>query len=355
MKPVRVTIVGAGKRVVETALPALLAAETDFEVRAIFARSEREMVCGPTRRFAVSGIDGLTAADVAETDLFYVAVGKGAVSTVLRTLTKFDVSQKALLLDTPVLLWKQLHSLKVLERFGSASVAEDCVALPWYEAIANFRRSRGLPPPSRIRFDRSAYKYHALAMAKSLLEDPDVVAGSVVRHPDGRSTRTLRFARGGTVRMDEPRDYARGVIHLEWTGVVITDGGSAVTTADFSDPRSERIDLVPWIEAGACVGIRAGDGAVRLDAAEQSLQHVRNPALSITSRMEDWKRIGFLRLLRRLRSGDPGYPILAGLDDSLVDTQLERLRRYRRNPFTTIGTASGRRMLTMLARVFGHG
>jgi hypothetical protein len=349
MNPLRVSIVGAGKRVIEAALPALYAARADFAIHAVFARADRSLTTPDGGTMPVRALASLTAADVAATDAFYVAVGKGAVATVLRSLTRFDVSKKTLLLDTPVLLWKQVHHLALIERFGRGMVTEDCIALAWYDTVAAFRKARGLGPPAAVEFHYSAYKYHGLAMAKTLLDDPTIASGKVVGRRSATPQRDLRFAKGGRCVVDEPRDYSRGWTTLRWQDVTISDANPGAGDG----PNHERLQIV--LEGAACVGFRIGAVQTRLDAAEISLQQCANPQVSVTARMEDWKRIGFLRLLRGLRAGDPGYSILAGLDDSLVDMQLEKLGSYRRNPLTSIDRGSARFILSLVSRIVGRG
>jgi hypothetical protein len=50
--------------------------------------------------------------------------------------------------------------------------------------------------------------------------------------------------------------------------------------------------------------------------------------------MEAMKRVGFLRLLRRLASGKGAYPVEQALEDMVVDYHLERFGRYLATPLT---------------------
>lgn len=348
MKKLRVSIVGAGKRVIETALPALAAASGSFEIHGIFGRKERPLVLDESRTLPVRTLESFSDADLAATDVFYVAVGKGAIGAVLAALTRFDVAAKTLWLDTPVLLWKQIHHLPRIERFAKAEVPEDCIALPWYDVVKTFRAQRGLGAPLAVRFHQSAYKYHGLAMAKALLEDDRIVSGSVKRGAGDQAERRLRFARGGSASVLEPRNYSVGFTVLAWKELVITDAPSGRLAVN---PPIVQLDM--RLDGDRVAGFRAGDAAVELDDAERSLQLCRGSALSLTARMEDWKRIGFLRLLRRLARGEKGYPALSGIDDSLVDWQLDKFRYYRRNPFTSIDLASARGCLARVGRFLG--
>ncbi len=362
-KKTRVTIVGAGKRVVETAIPAFLAAAEHYEIRAVLGRSERPIEVDG-HFFETKRLLDLEASDVEDTDLFYVAVGKGAVPSVLTALTRFDVGKKALLIDTPVLLWKHVRYLDLIDRFGSASVPEDCITLPWYDAVFEFARRRALGPVRSASFFRSAYKYHSVAMARAILGTNELVAARASRRDgsdgkdaiEGTVTRRYEFEDGRFVVVGEPRDYAVGSIQVEFA----SHGSKARFVSDRAEDRTtidgkgERALLEPILDGEHCVGVRVEDVEMRLDPREASLMRILDPKRSVTARMEDWKRVGFLRLLRRLHAGEPGYSVLDGLDDALVDMHLERLGRYRRNPITSVKVASGRRCLSMLSRLLAR-
>jgi hypothetical protein len=65
------------------------------------------------------------------------------------------------------------------------------------------------------------------------------------------------------------------------------------------------------------------------------------------------KRVGFLRLLREVAAGRAAWPLVEGLDDTVVDWQLERLGRAL--PWWLCGprTAHGRLALRALTRLGG--
>ena len=349
MSKIRTLVFGVGKRVVETALPAFHRADDRFEIAAVFARSARTLTIDG-REHRVRAVNELSAADVGNADLIYIAVGKSAVRDVARRLRAFDVSKHSLLIDTPVVTLKQLDVVRDLERFGRTSVAEDCIALPWYDAIAELARG-ALGELRSVRFDRSAYKYHGNAMAKTLLRAGEVVTATVSRVGNGVE-RSFAFENGKTAVIVEPRDYAIGHVRCDGAAACVDDVHSdSATTRD----GKRRIVLSPWLDGERCVGVRAGDVEVRLDAAEASLMSVRPSAASVTARMEDWKRVGFLRLLRRMGRGESAYPLAAGLDDMLVDWNLERFGRYSNRGMLAPRTFMVASVLPTVTRWIGRG
>ena len=63
--------------------------------------------------------------------------------------------------------------------------------------------------------------------------------------------------------------------------------------------------------------------------------------------MEAMKRVGFLRLLRRLAEGRRGYALEQGLEDTVVDWCLERLGFYVGTPLTSPRSTLGRGLLSL--------
>lgn len=349
MSKIRTLVFGVGKRVVETALPAFHRADDRFEIASVFARSARTLTIDG-REHRVRAVNELRAEDIANADLIYVAVGKAAVRDVARRLRAFDVSKHSLLIDTPVVTLKQLDVVRDLERFGRTGVAEDCIALPWYDVIFELERG-ALGEVKSVRFDRSAYKYHGNAMAKTLLRAREVVTATVSR-VGSCVERAFAFENGKNAVIVEPRDYSIGHVRCDGANACVDDvHGDTATTRD----GKRRIVLSPWLEGERCVGLRAGDVEIRLDAAEASLMTARPIAASVTARMEDWKRVGFLRLLRRISSGQSAYPLAAGLDDMLVDWNLERFGRYSHRGMLAPGTFMVRSLLPAVTRWIGRG
>lgn len=307
----RVMIVGVGKRVREVALPAFARIADRFEVADLRARTAREASDGLQ---AVRAFDALTAEELAAVDLVYVAVGKPAVPAVLGRLARFDRSAVELLIETPVLVVKQFRHAPLLTGWRRTTVAEDCAWLPWIDVV-RAAEATWLGPVREVRFAHSAWKYHGLAMLKTLLGDDRIRTAKRIGPIDG-GRRELRFAAGGVGVVLEPRDYATGSFTVTGDGGTLSDA-----------PSDDAVRLQMTFDGAVVRGFAAGDARTTLDDDEAALQEPRPTDAGVTARMEDWKRIGFLRLLRAIAAGDGAYPLGQGVDDMLVDDLLDRIGR----------------------------
>jgi hypothetical protein len=343
-------IIGSGKRVREAALPAFLAAGDRYRIGGVYSRTQKRIEAAG-RAFDVAPLAQLDTGALAGVDLVYLCVAKHAVPAVLGALARLDVSGTALLIDTPVLRFRDLGHLRLIERFRAAWVAEDCSVLPCFDAIAAARAALGLGAVRRVVLDRSAYAYHGIAMGRALLGEGRVRRArraSEGRDPRGegdRARRTVVFEDGGELAVLEPRDYALGRIRVECErGAIADDPGHADATR-----------LAAVVEDGACTGFSVGATRIALDPAERELlgRRLLAGAEGVTVWMEGMKRAGFLRLLRSIDAGEGAYPLERALEDTVVDYHLERLGLYFANPLTSPHFASARLALRLVTRFAG--
>jgi len=316
MNPRRVWIVGAGKRVRETALPAFLSLPESFTIAGVLARTGRDVEMAG-RRFAIRALSQVSAQEFAPGDIVYVAAAKDAVPSVLLSLATLDRARLELLIDTPVLRFKHLRHAHLLEGWSRASVAEDVAWLPWYEAA---RAAVG--DVRSVLFDRSAFAYHGLAAAKTLCHATRLVRARRTKLAGGAARREIEVDGGRRAVVIEPRDYATGRFALEGTRGRVTDR---------REPGEDALLLEPIVEDALCTGFHAGDVVTRLTREESLLTRGDAPGASVTARMASMKRIGFRRLALAVAEGRGAYPIQQGLDDMTVDWFLERLGRWRAN------------------------
>ncbi|MCE9594825.1 MAG: hypothetical protein K8S98_11600 [Planctomycetes bacterium] len=343
MTPRRVWIVGAGKRVRETALPALAAAGDAFEVLGIFGRSARnETLAGKSRE--IRPLASLVASDLSRADLVYLAVGKQSVPEVLATLARFELGNVDLLIDTPVLLLKHFRHSARFRLFRNAWVAEDCAFLPWFDVVRAEFAGGALGPLREARLMHAAYAYHAFATLKALFGVERIAGARRVRDGNG-SRRLVRIDAERSALIAEPRDYSKGWIELVCARGAIIEGRSGA---------SGSLSLDPIVESGACVGFRVGERTLRLAAREIELMSGPAPTLGVTARMEAMKRVGFLRLLESIAAGRGAHPLASGLDDMLVDYWLEKTGRWSANSLTSIDSALARGLYGTLSRVVGR-
>lgn len=341
-------VVGSGERVVGSALPALVAAGDRIRIGGVFSRRAKRIEAAG-QSFDVAPLEALDGPALAAADLLYLVVAKPAVPEVLRQIVAHDVSGLDLLIETPVMRFRQLGHLHLLAPFRQAWVSEDTVCLPAWDAVEAFRAARGLGPVRRATLERSAYAYHGLAMGRALVEGGRVLRGRRTSVASG-VRREVHFEGGGELVALEPRDYAVGRVRLECEQALISD--------DPADrPRAHR--LAALLSGDECAGFRVDDVETALDPAERALMGTPlgsgpDPeAAGVTVWMEGMKRVGFLRLLRRIADGAGAYPLERALEDTVVDHHLERLGRYRPNPLTTPRGVRAPLFLRALTRLGG--
>ncbi|MFT5286288.1 MAG: hypothetical protein ACI8TQ_002456 [Planctomycetota bacterium] len=338
----RVLVIGSGKRVREAGLPALVRIESDFELTHIAARTAKQIQVGD-RSFEVVPLDGMNADWIKNTDLIYLAVTKDAVPSVLTKLSAYDVSHIDMLIDTPVVRFKHYRQVAKLSKYRNCWVAEDCTVLPWFDVVNDAINAGLIGELKSALFHRSAYAYHGVATAKTLLGDFRVKRGNRKKSSGGQGSRRMHFSNGRIANIVEPRDYSVGYVRLEGTKGSISDGEGV------ADHR-----LVPIVEDERWVGFRIGEYERRLDEDEIALLGSDDPTKQVTARQDDLKRVGFLRLLRAIRDGRGGYPVEEAIDDMVVDYHLEKVGRYFDNPFTSPRYGLGRWLLSTLTRATGR-
>jgi hypothetical protein len=330
-----VLVVGAGKRVETDVQPALLAARDLWRVHRVLARGARRLPIADTS-FEVVPLDALTQADLDACALIYLAVTKEQVPAALARLRRLDVSRLELLIDTPVLLPKHLAQRRHFAAFQRVSVAEDCVALPWFDAV----RAAGLAPTDAL-FDRSAWRYHGLATAKTLLGSREIRVAR--RTPvKGGARLELTLANDAHATILEPRDYRAGHVRLSGPSGVVSD-----------DPRATDVTPLRAVaERGECAGFACGAAVTRLDPAERWLFGPLREGETVTAHTEDCKRVGLLRLLRELHAGRVLYELDEGLEDSLVDWLLEKRGKWKPG-LLSVKSPAGMRFLSLVTRPLG--
>jgi len=330
-----VWIVGAGKRVRETALPAFLSLPGRIEIAGVFARSARDLDAAG-RKFAIRALADARATEFAAGDIVYVAVGKDAMPSVLQQLTTFDRAQLELLIDTPVLKMKHLRHAVLLHGWRRATVAEDVVHLPWIETV---RAASG--DVRSVTFDRSAYAYHGVAQSKALCGSR-LVRARRTKLGSGSARRELEFDNGARAVVIEPRDYAVGRVVVE---------SARGTFADRFEGGESGVQLTPIVESGACVGFRIGDITTRLAPEEIALAAGPPADTSVIARMEPLKRVAFRRLAAELSDGRGGYSIADGLEDMSVDWFLERFGAWKSGGFRDLRNGRAVRVWSAIGRL----
>ncbi len=332
--PRKVLILGSGQRIVNAALPAFEALPELFRVDGIFARSEKKLVTKNGER-QVEPLERLDASRLRGVDLIFICVSKPAVPSVLEFLGRLDVSQTDLLIDTPVLQFKHLSHFGKFASFRKVWVAEDMSTLPWMETLDLAREAESMGQPESLTLYQSAYAYHGLALAKTLLGGAAIKSAKRRRTGGKSSVRKLNLSGGKSCLIHDPRDYASGHFALHMKGGSICDR-----------PHRDHLHIDGIVEeqdgclryVGFQIEGKRGVYATRMEAYESELFGPVDPEKrneSVIAHMDAFKRVGFARLLVHIHAGKGAYPLLEAIDDMWIDYVVEKTGRWFSSPMTS--------------------
>lgn len=355
MSPRRLVVLGAGQRVREAILPAVAALPQRWVVDGVFARSEKTIDARGVS-YRTESFDALSKARLDGVELVYLCVAKHAVPLVLRRLVECDVGRLQLLVETPVLLFKQLGALTLFDAFAAVHVSEDTSTLPWIETLAAARAAGLLGAPRRVVFEHSAWRYHGLAMTRTVLGCDTIVRAARKGREVDKGRVTLHLANGAQGEIIEPRDYSSGHWVLHCALAHGRDAGDTddVLVTDAAHGLPGALRLQPLIEGGRCRGFRLGEITTELSAAESELLGDVPLDATATALTDRLKAVGLMRLLTALHEGRGGYPLELGLDDMLVDYLLEKCGRWRRTPLTSLRSPVGRAVLPRVLKLLSR-
>ena len=338
-----VIVLGSGKRIQDAALPALARMDDRFELRSVFAKTAKTIEV-EGRKIEVRPLDSVILGDLHPGDLVICAVKKSAVPHAIREVARLAPGALDLLVDTPVLLFKHLGHLRRFDAFRHAWVAEDTLTLPAFDPVRAAIASGAIGELTHAIFQQSAWAYHGFAMAKAILGLSFIKSARRRPIQAPYAWRAGQLANGARFEVLEPRDYPIGRMLF---------AGTAGSIADYPqrEPNQQQLEMI--VDGKQVTGFRVGDHICELDDAERSLMDPVDGPGGATATMEAQKRVGFLRLLRRIESGEGAYPLEQAIDDSVVDWHLHRFGRYIANPLTSPQFGSSRLALRALTKFGG--
>jgi hypothetical protein len=354
MQRQRVVLIGAGRRILTHVLPVFEALEDTYELSATYTRSPESVATRHELRplSELRSLEGI--------DLVHVAVDKDAIPEVLKTLAELGPAHTDLMIDTPVLRFRHFLHLQWLDHFRSTWVPEDCATLPWIPAVQRAIAAGDIGDLHTLHFDRTAYAYHGLALAKTLAAGASstsgrITSGRVRRVSAGLQERRLRLSNGLRLVIVEPRNYLRGHLRLIGSRGVITERREGA-------PNDLWIQMT--LEGERIRSFRVGDHEEHLSEVESdltipaspeevALASVLRPDASVFARQGLLKRVGLYRLLRNLHAGRGAYPLLDGVDDMVCDYFLEKIGCWWDTPFTNPSSAPARLLYRSLSFLGG--
>ena len=277
-----IVIIGAGKRVREDVLPVFESMIKNQENISVYAKHESG-IFGRYRPLLVKSINDLSASDVKNTKLIYVAVPIHEAVFVAKKLKKIVPENVKIIWDTPISK-KVLDALNILKKHQKF-VAEDSSYLPWLELIENKKGTK----LNQILIDKGGYLYHATAFVSEIqkrINGQDCLQKLNIK----KSKTELSYNLGNKVSVIIKliRSYNKGKIKLFFNnGSEVILGGEG----------SHSIIKIIKNKYGQCSGFSLGNKIHKLSTIESDLMgYVRNEDDIITMMLKI-KRVGLRRLI----------------------------------------------------------
>jgi len=171
----KVAIIGAGRRVERTILPALKILGGNAENIHIIGRNI-EKTRDFCKRKRVTFCTGLNNDNIKAFSLIIIAVSNASTADVIKNLARLPVTHIILFIDTPVLVAvRDLAQIKNFTKFKKVLTTEGWVALPIIRIASELIKSKYIGVPRKIYLFNAHFKYHAVAGLKKLIEEKYIV------------------------------------------------------------------------------------------------------------------------------------------------------------------------------------
>jgi hypothetical protein len=330
--PATVALVGLGRRARQTILPALHALGDRIELTGVFTRTARtEELFGGAR--TVHTRDDLTSADLSDVNVVVVAVDLRSVPGVLDQLAAAGTGTATVMLDTPVVHYRDVAVLEGFDRFGEVLVSEDCLALPPFVLARHLLDEGRLGELRKAYLFHSGYRHHALATLQGLVGSGRPTRLRVRRFGRGSAEVRVSFRGGVEATLVEPRDYGVGRFLV---------AGTKAFVADYPITHKDAIEIGYALDDGQYRGLLLDGEPVPPDDLDLTFVQGVPRDLEDTSTMALLKVRGFMSLVDAVIAGHPQprkLPVDALVDDLSLRVA-ERLGVFADAPVGEVGAAS---------------
>ena len=161
-----IVLIGAGKRVLNTIIPAILCTKNKFNISHIIGTHSKKITIG--NHFEINTSTSLKDVPIKKVDILFIAVPPDTVHKVLKSLSIVDTSHIILFIDTPVCLPQTIGILRYQKKYKHCFTTEDFIGLLPYKIAKETIKKNNLGPILEIEFVHYGFKYHALATIKYL-------------------------------------------------------------------------------------------------------------------------------------------------------------------------------------------
>jgi predicted dehydrogenase len=344
----RVLVVGAGRRVEETIVPALMCLTGDVEVVGVWARRSRKLSFYGGE-FTVQTETSPAAFDLSQVDSIIVAVTRAQVPAVLAALAPYQTGHIALMLDTPVLDPGDFAATRAFRRFRRVVSSEDAIALPPVATARDILQRGDIGELRSVCLFHSGWRNHALASLRSFVGMRRPSRITVRRWNPKWSETRVRF---GGVRASVIQPHVHGNGRL----LVVGERGAIV---DYETDRSDAIRIGYVVDGGVYRGSTIDGERVESERDERFFTNLPRSGLPNPTLDNMFKIRGFMELVAEVNQERPGLAYDAY--DSIYDHQAMRLAE-RLPAFVDVALPGGRsvfdggiRAVAGLARVARRG
>ena len=232
----KVLLIGSGNRIQNNFLPALQCVSDQFEVSGIYSKTliNAQSVA---EKWGVRAVEDLKSVNFDEIDVVMISISTHAVPSILKQLQPHGKNLH-LLLDTPVM--DGLHNalnLKLLRVFKNVQVAEDFMNFPQFSLIRSLIAKQCAGDVRSVRLEHTGYRYHGIALAKSLLGFPKIKKYTRIRTKAGLNEHHILFNNQTSAVIVQPYQRLDGRVIVEGDKAnIIYDPSYQFSDADADSP-----------------------------------------------------------------------------------------------------------------------
>lgn len=219
-----IVLIGAGKRVKETIIPSIFINKV-FNIKQIISRDKGNLVkLNPIFKELTFKTSSLNELDLSFVDYIYIGIKPNKINNVIEHITtKFDISEKVLIIDTPPIHIKNIFKLHNFLKFKNIFVLEDWPSLLTTKIYKEFLNKKLLGDLEIIEFQHSSYKYHTLSLLRELFQ---INSFSLItkKNISKNLSKTIIFSGLNIIaNIKEPRNYNIGKTQILGTKGSISD------------------------------------------------------------------------------------------------------------------------------------